>query len=274
VTPDLQSRLTRLLEGRPGVRWSACLRDGAGRQLAAVSPARALPTASIGKLLLLVEVARQYDAGTLEPGELLSRAPELVVADSGLWQHLRAEQLAVDDLATLIGAVSDNTATNVLLARVGLARVQAAATALGLTHTRLLDRVRTDRGPDHPPCLSVGSAEELSRLAADLSAGVLVSAEVSRRVDRWLAPGADLSMVAAPWHLDPLAHVEEDRGLVARHKTGTDTDVRADVGYLRGPAGTVAYAVIAHWDPEARDARDEVLDAMHEVGRVVLAHVT
>jgi beta-lactamase class A len=273
VTPDPQARLTRLLEGRPGVRWSACLRDGAGRRLAAVGPERTLSTASIGKLLLLLEVARQYDAGTLDPGELLSRAPELAVADSGIWQHLQAERLSVDDLATLVGAASDNTATNVLLARVDLARVQATATALGLTRTRLLDRVRTQRRPADPPLLSTGSADELSRLAADLGAGVLVSTEVSRRLDRWLAPGMDLSMVAAPWHLDPLAHVEEDRGLVARNKTGTDADVRADVGYLRGPGGTVAYAVIANWDPEGRDARDEVLSAMHEVGRVVLACV-
>ena len=40
--------------------------------------------------------------------------------DSGIWQHLQAPSLPVADLATLVGATSDNLATNVLLRQVGL----------------------------------------------------------------------------------------------------------------------------------------------------------
>ena len=52
---------------------------------------RSMKTASIGKLLLLVEVARQCAEGDLTGTTLLGQDPELRVADSGIWQHLHVE---------------------------------------------------------------------------------------------------------------------------------------------------------------------------------------
>ncbi len=73
-----------------------------------------------------------------------------MVADSGLWQHLRVEDLSVDDLCVLIASVSDNVATNVVLNKVGLPALRTLAESLGLVHTALLDYVRDHRGPDNP----------------------------------------------------------------------------------------------------------------------------
>jgi beta-lactamase class A len=67
--------------------------------------------------------------------------------------------------------------------------------------------------------------------------------------------------------------VDEDRGLLLRNKTGTDSGVRADVGVVRGPTGSVSYAVIANWDPRTGDRRDEVLERMHAIGSAVLRAV-
>jgi beta-lactamase class A len=152
--------------------------------------------------------------------------------------------------------VSDNLATNVLLRAVGLGAVAVTATRLGLHATALHDRVRDARGAGHPPTLARGSAGELSALMGRLD----------ERVLRWLAAGADLSMVAGGLGLDPLAHAEADRGIVLRHKTGTDVGVRADAGLVGGARRTLAYAVIAAWDATAGDQRDAVLAAMREVG--------
>jgi beta-lactamase class A len=87
----------------------------------------------------------------------------------------------------------------------------------------------------------------------------------------WLAAGSDLSMVAGGLGLDPLAHAAADRGLLLRHKTGTDTGVRADVGLVEGPRAALAYAVLANWEPAAGDPRDAVLAAMREVGAALRA---
>ncbi len=258
-----------------GIEWGVCVRDAAtGDVLAAADRDRVLPGASIGKLLLLIEVAR-----SLDPDEPLTRTPEDAVADSGLWQHLAVETLPAGDLATLVGAVSDNLATNVLLRRIGLDAVRDTTRALGLRATALHDRVRDVRGPQHPPALSTATAGELSALFAALAAaaadtvappraeplpgGAAIERAVAERVLGRLALGTDLSMVAAGLGLDPLAHGAPDRGLRLRHKTGTDAGVRADAGLLDGPERSLAYAVLARFD-DAR--RDEVLEVTRAIG--------
>ena len=256
------------------VGWSIRVVDARTRtDLYAVSPDCALPTASVGKVLLLVATAAAIEAGALAPETPLLRVPEDAVADSGLWQHLTADELSVHDLATLVGAVSDNYATNVLLRAVGPEAVADVTDALGLKATRLYDRVRDARGPEHPPTLSEGSAAELAALMVDLYDGAVVSPAVSARVLGWLAAGADLSLVAAPLHLDPLAHADGDRGVRLWHKTGTDQGTRADVGLLQAGERARAYAVLARWAPDGPDRRDEVLAVMHALGAALRAEL-
>ncbi|RLV57621.1 serine hydrolase [Aeromicrobium phragmitis] len=223
--------------------------------------------ASIGKVFALVEAARAFESGDLDPGELLSRTVDDLVADSGLWQVLRQPVLSAEDACWLIGAASDNVATNVLVRRLGLDAVRAVTQTLGFTDSGLLDRVRDERGPEHPPALSVGTATELSDLMARLSRGEVVSAPVSRRVLGWLGVNTDLSMVGSAFGLDPLAHREADRGVRLANKTGTDAGIRGDIGVVSGPDRAIAYAVLAQWDPEGGDRRDDVLGAMGAVGR-------
>ncbi|MBA2948059.1 serine hydrolase [Streptomyces himalayensis] len=181
-------------------------------------------------------------------------------------QHLTQDSLPVDDLAVLVASVSDNLATNVLLERIGLDQVKQLAKDLGLTNTALLDRVRDQRGSEHPPGLSIGSAGELSQFMSLVSRRELLSPGTSDRMSRWLATDTDLSMVASAFGLDPLSHVESDRGLLLRNKTGTDAGVRADVGFVDGPEGSFAYAVVANWPENGRDPRDLVLTAMRRIG--------
>ncbi|MCW3491807.1 serine hydrolase [Microbacterium sp. SSM24] len=257
-----------------GLRWSACVRDAAsGAVLASYEGDRVLPAASVGKMLLLVELARRFAAGDAARDAPVRRGTERV-ADSGLWQVMDAASLTASDAARLVGAVSDNLATNVLLDLVGLDAVARTAASLGLTHTVLLDRVRDERGPKHPPVLSRGSATELSALAASLHRGEAVDAGVSGEVVSWLALGADLSMVAGAFGLDPLAHRESDRGIVLWNKTGTDSGVRADVGVVTAGSDALAYAVLAQWQDGAAPAtRDEVLAAMRAIGASVRARL-
>jgi beta-lactamase class A len=196
------------------------------------------------------------------------------VAEAGLWQHLRVDELPVLDVAVLVASFSDNLATNVLVDLVGLPEVTRLGRELGLERTKLLDVVRPARDPaEHAPHLSVGCADELSGLMVRMGARTLVSAAVSEQLEAWLATGADLSMVASALGLDPLAHVEPDLGLLLRNKTGTDAGTKGDVGLLRGPRATVGYAVIARWDADRVDLRAAVDRDMRRIGEGLLAHV-
>jgi beta-lactamase class A len=224
-----------------------------------------LRIASVGKVLLLVTVADQLESGELDPSLSLRRDRVDVVADSGLWQHLAVDELCVADLAVLVGSVSDNLATNVLLRHVGLDAVRETTIELGLASTGLHDRVRDHRGPGDPPTLATGTAAELSGLMAGLARGHAVSPPVSRRVLGWLAAGVDLSLVAAAFGLDPLAHGSGAGPLTLRNKTGADAGVRADVGILTGRAASLAYAAVANFD-DTPAALEGVLAAMRDLG--------
>ena len=130
--------------GRPAI--SVCLMDAlTGAVLAADAADDIHRTASIGKIVLLAEVAVRFVDGRLSRAEQLIRTADDAVADSGLWQHLATDSLSAADCAVLIGAVSDNLATNVVLRRVGLISVSERGRTIGLTHTALLDRVRDVR---------------------------------------------------------------------------------------------------------------------------------
>ncbi|SDP41775.1 beta-lactamase class A [Nakamurella panacisegetis] len=239
-----------------GITWSVRVADAdTGEVLMDEHPTRTLRTASVGKVLLLVRVAELIESGAIDPARPLRRTPDQLVADSGVWQHLRVDELPVEDLCVLVGMVSDNLATNVLLARVGLPAVAATAAGLGLVRTGLHDRVRDVRTPADPPTLSTGSADELVRLMVGLRPPVT----------HWLSNGVDLSQVAAGWGLDPLAHQAGDLGLHLVNKTGTDHGVRADVGVLTGPARRIGYAVLANF-PGGDQNRATVLERQRALG--------
>lgn len=240
--------LESLAASLPGLELAASIRfdDEPPEQLNADAD---LSIASIGKVLLLIETARQIEAGVLGPAKSLSRERFEPVADSGLWQHLATDSLPIGDLATLVAAVSDNLATNVLLAKVGLEAVDETRVALALQTTRLLDQVRGERGDDVPSSLARGSAAELCELMERLGEGAIVSADVSCRVLAWLATNVDQSMVGAGFGLDPLAHAPRPGSLQLSNKTGSDAGVRAEAGLVRSPLGSASYAVIANWPP-------------------------
>jgi beta-lactamase class A len=252
------------LEASADVRWGVSAALGAEDPVNGVAAEEELATASVGKVVLLVALARELEAGRMDPGEPLARMPDDAVADSGLWQHLRADSLPIADAATLIGTVSDNLATNALLRRIGLDRVAEVGVELGLRRTALRDRVRDHRSPDDPPELSTGSAAELRALFARLMSDELHDAAVSARVRAWLANSVDLSMVGGAFGLDPLAHQRPDRGFTVINKTGTNDHVRADCGWVEGRAGSATYAVIANW--RTGDSRDAVLAGMRDFG--------
>jgi beta-lactamase class A len=262
----LQRAVDDIAGASSDIEWSVCIRDAAGRELARHNADRAMETASVGKLLLLIEVARQCADGDLAGSTRLGREPGLWVADSGLWQHLGVEQLSIHDLCVLVAGVSDNLAANVLLKEVGLDKVTSLADSLGLVHTGLLDYVRDHRGRDEPATLSTGSASELSRVMGLLARNELISPTVSGQVNAWLATGVDLSMVASAFGLDPLAHVAPDRDFLIRNKTGTEEGVRADTGTIERNNAGFSYAVIANWDAPDPGLRDAVLEGMRAIG--------
>ncbi|HEY9476920.1 MAG TPA: serine hydrolase [Microbacteriaceae bacterium] len=258
-----------------GARVSAHVIDlGSGTTLFAADDRVVLPTAGIGRILLLIEVSARLSGGDYSGLGILDKTTTDAAAGAGLWRHLQAPALPAVDLAALIGASADSLATNTLLQQIGLDAVRARAESLGLSHIALLDRVRDRRGPDDAPHVSVGSTAELAGLFAALARDQVVDAPTSRRVLGWLSLGYDLSGVASAFGLDPLSHRSPDAGFQVINCTGTTAGVRSEAGILYGPKAAASYAVTVTFDEAGLAARLRAIDAMRRVGYDLLEHVS
>lgn len=225
-----------------------------------------LPIAGLGVVPLLIEVAAGFEAGALDPLEIVDRSSMEPVVSSGLWRNLRAPALPLSDLAVLAAAAGDPIAVNALLQRVGHERVSERIAELGLTHTALLDRFRDRRGPDDAPHVSVGTTRELARLFSALLNSRVVDAAVSAQVSEWLSLNQDLSLVAASTGLDPFAHDHDAHGLLFINKTGRGDGVRAEAGVLAGPRSGIAYAMVVCFDDLSITHRLRAHDAFRVLG--------
>ena len=261
------------LELLPGVDWSVSIVDlGSGEVLASHDPDHLLSTASVGKVFALIELAEQLNSGALHAGQPLDRRTVTPVADSGLWQHLSTDVLPLADVAQLVGAVSDNLATNVLIDLLGIDAIRARAAQWAPGGSDLVDVVRGLRGSDDPPHLSLGCAHDHVTILSRLWAQRTEPGSVGAHVLHWLAPGTDLSMVASAWHQDPLSHAEEYTGPLVTNKTGTNLGVRADVGVVDSGGRATAYAVIANWtENPPGTGRDDVMRALRAIGDALRA---
>lgn len=101
------------------------------------------PQGSAIKIPILIELFRQAEAGTVSLADRLPVRATDQVAGTGVAQFFAdgTSQLALRDLATLMIVLSDNTATNILIERLGMERVSATMQALGLGEVRLRRRM-------------------------------------------------------------------------------------------------------------------------------------
>ena len=97
------------------------------------------PQASSIKICVLAELYRQAQQGKLKLTDLYTVNAADLVQDSDIMGGLTpgVTQITLRDLATMMVAVSDNSATNVLIDRVGMENVNAFLNAQGLRDTRL-----------------------------------------------------------------------------------------------------------------------------------------
>jgi beta-lactamase class A len=95
--------------------------------------------ASSIKITVLANLYLQAQQGKLKLTDSYTVQSSDLVPDSDIMGGLTpgVTRLTLRDLATMMVAVSDNSATNVLIDRVGMPSVNAMLDSLGLSHTRL-----------------------------------------------------------------------------------------------------------------------------------------
>lgn len=108
-----------------------------GREVGLGSDERVV-IASVFKVLLVLEFARQAVAGQLDPRERVTVTAADRLGGTGTAGCADDIELSLRDLAFFALSVSDNSAADLLLRAVGLDTVQLLATELGLSRTRII----------------------------------------------------------------------------------------------------------------------------------------
>src|SRR2546430_2596020 len=98
-----------------------------------------LPTASSIKIAILAELYRQAQQGKIKLGDLYTLQSSDLAGGSGIAGALTpgVTRLTIRDVAALMISVSDNSATNIIIDRIGIENVNALLDSLSLTQTRL-----------------------------------------------------------------------------------------------------------------------------------------
>ena len=134
----LQETITDIDHHLDGVLGVAVL-DLTSGQTFFLHPDDVFPQASSIKVAVLADLYRQAQDGKLKLNDLYTVQASDLVPDSSIMLGLTPgiTRITNRDLATMMVAVSDNAATNVLIDRVGMDNVNALMDQLGLPHTRL-----------------------------------------------------------------------------------------------------------------------------------------
>jgi beta-lactamase class A len=152
-----------------------------------------VPIASTFKVLLALEVADRFVSGELRPDTQLLITPEQQCpGGAGLNRFTRPVSVSLANLLCLCLAISDNTASDLLLELVGLDAVHARAEALGLETVHVVGSCRAllrNAGEDY------GYATEAEAIEADWAPQTDATELVLERTTR--ASMKDLAQLAS-----------------------------------------------------------------------------
>ena len=138
LADKLQREMQRLADAAAGVVGVSVVDVSSGERFG-VNDTWVFPQGSAIKIPVLIELFRRADAGDLA---LTDRVPVRAadqVGGSGLLQYFSnaGSELSLADLAIPMIVLSDNTATNILIDRLGMERVTRTMAELGAPETRL-----------------------------------------------------------------------------------------------------------------------------------------
>ncbi|HEV3340324.1 MAG TPA: serine hydrolase [Pirellulales bacterium] len=226
------------------------------------------PTASLIKFPVLIELYRRAEEGGVDlETRLTLRAEDKVTGSGILTPHFSpGATFTLRDAARMMIAFSDNTATNLVLDKIGIAATGETMQKLGCPNTRLHHKVflreTTSIDPERSERYGLGSttAAEMLPLLGRLHRRELMSREASEAMLAHLKTCEDKQKF--PRYLPD--------GMEVAFKTGSLDAVRTAAGILYTPGGPVALCVLTADNEDRRWTRDNAGDLLcAEIAREV-----
>jgi beta-lactamase class A len=236
-----------------------------------------LPTASSIKIAILAELFRQAQQGKIQLDDFYTLRQQDIVGGSGIAEALTPglTRLTIRDLAALMISVSDNSATNIIIDRVGMGNVNALLDSLGLTHTRLrrkmMDLQAAGQGREN-----ISTPREMVQLLTTLYRGKVLNKEYTEDFFKLLSI-----------HKESYIPYDLPEDLRVANKPGELEGVRNDSGIVFTGSRPYVISVMTTYLRRERDGGNAItaissaayqmfdrLSRASEFGRVISLHDT
>jgi beta-lactamase class A len=221
-------------------------------------------TASVIKLTLLFEAMEQVRAGKAHWDDKITLEPGDAVSGSGLLLFLDTPQtLTLKDVLTLMVVMSDNTATNLAIDKIGLDAVNARIAWMGLKDTHFYKKIgkpATGPMPADQPKYGLGKTTPAEMAEVMERIGLCALDGPGRlRVDGMKPVSESDAAICAvamkmlrnqfyretiPRYLEKLDSTETGSGTAS--KTGSLNAVRADVAVVAGKTGPMVLSIFTY----------------------------
>ena len=254
------------------------------------NPDLPLPTASICKVPVMIELFKQVEQGKLSLQDRCRLSDDISAHGSGVLSMLYDQpELSFYDYARLMIRVSDNMATDMLIERLTPRAINETMDDLGFTNTRTsvtlglyhyrmygVESLPRNRGNDvktlggsggnrvDPNSISykgipennITSGRDMGQILEQLHAGQIVSASASAAMIDLLKGCKSTKKI--PRHLDS--------GITVAHKIGGSNRIQGDVGIVYLPTGPLIVSVMTLGeDPDAKGS-----DLIAEMSKVAV----
>jgi beta-lactamase class A len=190
---------------------------------------KSFPAASTIKLPILMALFQAVDTGKVRLDETLTVRRDLIAGGSGTLQNSRGAKLSVLQTATKMISISDNTATNMIIDRLGGKTVlNSKFISWGLRKTTIRYMLGDFKGKN------TTSPADLVRLSASIAKHQLISEASRSKVLDILNQTENRKLLPAGL----------GKGAAIAHKTGTLGRLIGDAGIIEMPNGKLYLAGI------------------------------
>ncbi|MFT6479291.1 MAG: beta-lactamase class A [Spirosomataceae bacterium] len=216
--------LENYLESLPAdLRVSVVIMDKDSTVLFEQNAKKIVPSASVIKVPILVELMYQTIATRFKLSDKHRLTEEEKVGGSGDLQYEPPRELTWEELAVEMIRISDNTATNVLIDKIGMYNINNMLAYHGYENTRL-NRKMMDFDAVKRGVQNYTSAAESARMMYAILTGKITNEVSCKKMIEILLTCADVTTI--PRYIS--------RTIPVAHKTGTLDYVRGDVGIIYG----------------------------------------
>ena len=179
------------------------------------------PAASIVKVPIMLEYFHQIETNGLKPGEIIELDEKDIVSGAGILFELhRGIPLTLRDLVRLMMVISDNTASNIMLDRLGMDEINAFSKSLGTQDTVIGRKFMID--PNAKFSKNFTSVQDMVLLYEKLYKGEILNKENTKEA---------MGILSRQQYREKIPLLLPKKLKVA-HKTGEITGVRHDCAII------------------------------------------